>query len=595
MARLTIPDEQTFAEFTVVTSTSVFPITFSVFAKADLTVLVDGVAMDQSDFSFSGAVLEGGGYDGGTVTLNAAVDDVTVRIERDVQPARTSNFAPASTTPVGSVDQALNRATAILQDLQRKKANRPYGAAGKYLAFDSEGNEVASAGTGADAGLRTDLAEEGGSGLLGWIQAGIGAILRTIRDKLRERVSVKDFGAVGDSITDETAAIYAMHAYAVTKSAAGNAIRIVWPAGRYSYATSPNWGEIDRLDMHFEGEVWLAKYGAGPAFIVDGGASGTGLHGLSITGYPRVFNDSANHHGIYLRALHNSLLQLRCSSAGTSYAALYGEWLVDNQIDFTVTGLEGQLPSIPGKGIHLTLRGAGEDSSYNQIRLRISGYDGGLIPVGVLLETALGNVFYGTIQNCALGFKDTVRDVGAGTGSWHNKLFAMDLEANTADAEVHGLGTAFLYCDMEVGATFTADSKDGTAMGGTTQSVTVASGAQDTLLSSFTYNRLGLPGTGTLTDAGTRTRFRDLRNGTDGIVHDAPVSRTAQTVGASPYTYTNTSGNQQRVLVYGGTVSSLVFSRLSGDPLPVSGQFVLEPGDALVVTYSSAPAVVVCT
>lgn len=120
MARLTIPDEQTFATFTVVTSTSAFPITFSLFAKADLTVKVDGVALEQSAFSFSGTLLEGGGYDGGTVTLNDAVDDVAVRIERNVAPARTSNFAPASTTPVGTVDQALNRLTAVQQDHARR-------------------------------------------------------------------------------------------------------------------------------------------------------------------------------------------------------------------------------------------------------------------------------------------------------------------------------------------------------------------------------------------------------------------------------------------------------------------------------------------
>ena len=123
MARLTIPDEQTFATFTVVTSTTAFPITFSLFAKADLTVLVDNVALDQSAFTFTGTLLEGGGYDGGTVTLNTAVDDVTVRIERNVAPARTSNFAPASSVPVQSVDQALNRLTANAQDHDRRVAD----------------------------------------------------------------------------------------------------------------------------------------------------------------------------------------------------------------------------------------------------------------------------------------------------------------------------------------------------------------------------------------------------------------------------------------------------------------------------------------
>lgn len=50
-----------------------------------------------------------------------------------------------------------------------------------------------------------DLATLGG----GFTQSGTGAVQRTVENKLKDTVSVKDFGAVGDGVADDTAAIQA--------------------------------------------------------------------------------------------------------------------------------------------------------------------------------------------------------------------------------------------------------------------------------------------------------------------------------------------------------------------------------------------------
>jgi len=53
------------------------------------------------------------------------------------------------------------------------------------------------------------LAASTGSSTVGFLQAGAGAVTRTAQNKMRDTVSVKDFGAVGDGVTNDAAAIQA--------------------------------------------------------------------------------------------------------------------------------------------------------------------------------------------------------------------------------------------------------------------------------------------------------------------------------------------------------------------------------------------------
>lgn len=64
------------------------------------------------------------------------------------------------------------------------------------------------------------------------------------------------------------------------------------------------------------------------------------------------------------------------------------------------------------------------------------------------------------------------------------------------------------------------------------------------------------------------------------------------TPGASPYTYQNTLGYPADVIVSGGTVSAIAFSRDNATFYtigPTSGMFALSPYDYLRVTYTVAP------
>lgn len=81
-----------------------------------------------------------------------------------------------------------------------------------------------------------------GAASISFLQSGTGAVSRTAQAKMRDIVSVKDFGAVGDGVTDDTTAIQA----AIT---ANYGKRLYFPAGNYKITAL---SIVDKI--HFEGD-----------------------------------------------------------------------------------------------------------------------------------------------------------------------------------------------------------------------------------------------------------------------------------------------------------------------------------------------------
>jgi hypothetical protein len=119
MTALTIPDEATFVVFQVGGGGQTsFPISFSLFDKADLHASVAGVEVGQAGFTFAGNPVDGG-YAGGIVTLSVEAFNAQVVIWREVEIGRTTNFFPAQFTSAKDVDSAFNRIEAKVQENRR--------------------------------------------------------------------------------------------------------------------------------------------------------------------------------------------------------------------------------------------------------------------------------------------------------------------------------------------------------------------------------------------------------------------------------------------------------------------------------------------
>jgi hypothetical protein len=234
-----------------------------------------------------------------------------------------------------------------------------------------------------------------GSSVIGFLQSGTGASATTVQAKLREFVSVKDFGAVGDGVADDTIAIQAARDHiAATKQG------LVFPSGEYLYTVSPNWGITD-AEIIAEGQVILKYTGTGHGLIFDAGASTSLVFGLRFTGNFILDSNASANDGIYVRSIHHSKIQARVKGCGTTKSGLRVEFAVCTEFDIVVSVNRGFTTGAkPLNGIILTHRDVGENVSAcifnNPI---IEGVTGD----GIVLKNAIQNTFTGGTSEANAG------------------------------------------------------------------------------------------------------------------------------------------------------------------------------------------------
>jgi len=176
-------------------ATTVFPFTFISMAADEVAVILrdeDGADTVVSTALYS--VTRNANGTGSVVFAVAPVTGSTLYVYSNVAFTQSIAFEDGSGWRASPVNEGLDRSAAkdiwlkarvdrsLLAPLNETLSPLPAAAnrLGKFLAFDAAGDPVVSSGTGADDGLRTDVAASGGSALVGHIPSGTGAIATTL-------------------------------------------------------------------------------------------------------------------------------------------------------------------------------------------------------------------------------------------------------------------------------------------------------------------------------------------------------------------------------------------------------------------------------
>lgn len=180
-----------------------FTYPFPIFEERDMRVLLDGVP---HEFGFS---VEGAGLsEGGLVRfVEAPAAGTQLALLRRLTIDRVTDFQPNGLLRAATLNDELDQQVAALQEVREDvrgavrvaESEPPTGLilpartarADRLLGFDSLGNVTAYARSGTLAAVYP------------------GAVPRSVEDKLAETLTARDFGAVGDGVTDDGPALQA--------------------------------------------------------------------------------------------------------------------------------------------------------------------------------------------------------------------------------------------------------------------------------------------------------------------------------------------------------------------------------------------------
>lgn len=463
------------------------------------------------------------------------------------------------------------------------------------------------------------LAATGGSNLVGFQQAGATGITRTVQDKLREVVSVKDFGAVGDGVTDDTAEIQA--------ALNSGAKSVIAPAGGIYRITNTLAIDAGGVEFDFNRSTLLLD-------------DATGLKSHLLLG-----NGTIQRVGVCIR----NVVFTRAQVATAGYAInsnrigvteisgcrIYG----DNKIHSGIHIYRGTIVNIVGNyidncvnwGLHLEGSGTGADRTVD-VSIRENRIEGGVTALAtfdfvegvfcrdnILFNTSGSAVTVNASSNAngLVSFKFQENDFdtcgGAGlfidkvsniqiTGCWFSSITTDAIQLKSQCGAVVVSGNQIYPTAVGIRVECPDVRIDNNLISGGTTCVNIAGGTRVGISSNTLQNaNVGV-------DAGLAANIHVVGNLFSDIATSVVQNHSSTTsvqsnrgdpvvgtssfisVGESPRTYT-AGPRSECISIFGGTVTNIQLGSNSIG-FGTDRTVILAPNQSVTVTYSSVPFMV---
>jgi hypothetical protein len=470
----------------------------------------------------------------------------------------------------------------------------PQGTAYKFVVTDASNVVLATldnlSGINDTTALTTfeaSLASSSGSSLVGFLASGTGSVLRTGQDKLRDFVSVKDFGAKGDGSTNDTSAI---------QSAVNASKCVFFPPGTYLYSTINCDG--------FIGTVLQGSSGISSCILR---CTGTGSSAALTfkSSFDCVIRDmtldhsSASFTGYLLNLGHSTSTDTQGFMAenvtfGSQGFNLYSAQGVNLDKATVCTFTKCKFVSLNRPIDGQSSAGSSYSVNHRFIACQFSDNSGyGLNYLGDGWTLIAPNFEPKHDGSPGVAFSQSTTPFTAFTviGGWYGDTTAtgsfFTLDAGDGFVIHGGRFGGIAGCNL-VNATGIIRGLDIRGVHASNFSNLVVAGVTGNVGWGISSNRLA----SVTTVVNTQSNVSDLR-----ITGNSPsIAQAAITVTASPFTYTNTNGQNAHVLISGGTVSAVEYSKDGATFITIGalgGMWTVYPNDRIRVTYTVAPTMTV--